>query len=66
MSDVTINFRDGTKKTHKDNGRPGGSYTVRATFEGSFVVVTDCYGNRTAYPMDLVASVDVPTNESRW
>jgi len=40
---------DGTVREFKHLGRPGGSYTVRLTFEGEFAIVTDEWGDRNGY-----------------
>jgi len=63
MSEVTIEFRDGTVKHFPEQERPGGSWTNSVSYEGNFVVFRDVWGTTTAYPMDLVAKV---TAESGW
>ena len=57
MSDIKIKFRDGTEREFKHEGRPGGSYTKSLSYEGAFVVVTDEYYKRTAFPAELIAEV---------
>jgi len=55
---ITITLRDNTKHTFKHRGRPGGSYTINLSFEGSFAIVTDEYGKRTAFPESLIANIE--------
>lgn len=57
MSDILIKFRDGTERAFKHEGRAGGSYTKRVTYEPGVIVVTDEWHKRTAFPLDLVAEV---------
>lgn len=47
---VTIEFKDGTKRDFLHEGRPGGSYTKHVHYEGAFVIVEDEYGTREAFP----------------
>lgn len=44
---VTVTMKDGTKREFPDGGSRGASYRV----EGAMVVVTDKYGNESAYPV---------------
>lgn len=62
MSDrITFTMTDGTVREFKHKGRPGGSYTVRLTFEEGFAVVTDEWGNRTIFPSHLILNIeDIP------
>ena len=65
MSSITIKFRDGTTREFPHEGRAGGSYTKRVTFEGVFVVITDEYGTRTALPAaDIAEVIDRPERGS--
>lgn len=64
MSNITFTMKDGSKREFKHEGRPGGSYTKRLTFEGAFAVVTDEYYNRTAIPSaDIKEISEAP---ERW
>lgn len=54
---ITFKMVDGTTREFKHQGRPGGSYTIRLTFEGEFAVVTNEWGDRTAIPGCLIAEV---------
>jgi hypothetical protein len=66
MSDVTIHFRDGTKKELKEGSRSGGSWTQSVRYEGSAVVIIDVWGNTTAFPLDLVARIETRETRSGW
>ena len=66
MKNITIVMRDGTKKEHKHTGRAGGSYSKSVRYELGFVVVTDEYGNETAYPTEDIAEVKVENLRSGW
>ena len=57
MADITIKFKDGTERNFKHEGRPGGSYTKRLTYEGAFAVVTDEYGKRFSFPADSIMEI---------
>lgn len=64
MANITIKFKDGTTREFKHKGRPGGSFTKRLTYEGSFVVVEDEWYTRTAFPAnDIVEVIEEP---ERW
>ena len=66
MATVTIKFRDGTERTMEDRGRPGGSYSQKVSYEGGFVVVTDVWGAKTAFPAELVAEVRTEATDRGW
>lgn len=57
MASIEIKFKDGTVRKFPHEGRSGGSYTKAVRFEGAFVVVTDEYSRRTAFPAADVAEV---------
>ena len=57
MSNITIKFKDGTTREFKHEGRPGGSYTKHVKFESGFVIVTDEWDKRTAFPAEDVKEV---------
>lgn len=57
MTSVKIKFKDGTVRDFQHRGRSGGSYTVRVAYEGAFVVITDEWGKRTAFPANDIAEV---------
>lgn len=50
MQSITVFFRDGSKEEFPHRGRSGGSYTKTIRYEGEFVIITDEYGNDTAFP----------------
>lgn len=47
---ITIEFNDGEKREWRHQGRAGGSYTIRLSFEGEFAIVTDEWGKREIFP----------------
>jgi hypothetical protein len=57
MASIEIKMKDGTVRNFPHEGRAGGSYTKKATYEGAFVVITDEWGTRTAIPAADVAEV---------
>lgn len=64
MSSITIKMKDGSVRNFPHEGRPGGSYSKRLTYEGAFAIVTDEYGKRTSIPAhDIAEIVESPT---RW
>ena len=56
-SRITIKLKDGTTREFVERGRAGGSWTIRVTFEGAFVIVTDEWDTRTVFPAADVAEV---------
>lgn len=57
MSSITIKFKDGSVREFKHEGRAGGSYTKRVTYEGAFIVIEDEYYKRTSFPAQDIAEV---------
>jgi hypothetical protein len=55
---IKLTFRSGTVKEFKHEGRPGGSYSKKIRYEGSFVVITDEYDRTWAYPVTDIALVE--------
>lgn len=55
---ITVTFRDGTKREFFERGRCGGSYTISVKYDNGFVVIKDEWGSTTAFPAELVSSVD--------
>lgn len=64
MASITIKMKDGTKREFPHEGRPGGSYTKKVTYEGAMVVIEDEYYKRIAIPVADVAEVIETPN--RW
>ena len=62
---ITFKMLDGTTREFKHCGRPGGSYTIRLSFEGEFAIVTDEWGDRTAIPGNLISEVK-EVQDRRW
>jgi len=54
---IIFTMVDGTTREFVHRGRPGGSYTIRLSFEGEFAIVTDEWGDRTAIPGARIAEV---------
>lgn len=50
VSSITVKMKDGTTREFPHQGRAGGSYTKRLSFEPGFVVITDEYYQRTCIP----------------
>jgi len=61
MSSITIKLKNGTVRQFPHEGRAGGSWTKTVKFEGAFVIVTDEWGTRTAFPAaDIAEVIDTP------
>ena len=61
MSNIEVTMKNGAKQVYLHQGRAGGSYTKRLTFEGAFAVITDEYGVRTCIPANDIAEIkDTP------
>lgn len=52
MKRIVIEFKDGTKKEFLPRGRAGGSYSMRVSYQGEFVV-----DGTEAFPAHLVKAV---------
>lgn len=61
MASIEIKMKDGTVKKFPHEGRVGGSYTKRLSFEGSFAIVTDEHYRRTIIPVaDILEIIETP------
>lgn len=58
MANIVIRLKNGERRHFNHEGRAGGSYTKSVTYEGGFVVVTDEWGKRTAFPAGDVEEVE--------
>ena len=52
-------MKDGTVRQFEHRGRPGGSYTVRLSYEPGFAVITDEYYTQVAIPAVDIAEIEV-------
>lgn len=59
VSDITVYFRDGSVQTFPHQGRPGGSYTKRVRYEGSFAIIRDEWDNETTIPADRIDHIKI-------
>ena len=66
MSNIYIEFKDGTKKEFLHEGRAGGSYTKEIKFEGGFVIITDEWYHRFVYPAQDIKEVKTKPNRGDW
>ena len=64
MLNITIMLKDGTEKKFRHVGRSGGSYTISIRYEGSFAIVTDEWGNTTAYPAQDIQEIKTEADHS--
>jgi hypothetical protein len=65
MASITVKMKDGTERKFPHEGRAGGSWTKKVTYEGAFVVIEDEWQQRTAIPASEVAEV-VETPNRSW
>ena len=65
MSNVKITMKDGTIHDFRHEGRAGGSYTKTVKYEGGFVIVTDEWDKKTAFPSDQVSQVNEEPQRGR-
>ena len=63
---ITVFLTNEDTKTFKEQGRAGGSYTIRAEFTEGWVVIVDEYEHRTAFPSHTVKRVEVREHPPRW
>jgi hypothetical protein len=64
MREINITMKDGTKKTFKEIGRAGGSWTISLQYLGVFAVVTDEWGNQTSIPASDIAEIKTEVGRS--
>lgn len=64
MSDITIEYMDGSQEVFPETSRPGGSYCTSGRAEMGWYIVKDAYGKETFIPADRIKSVK--TNPGRW
>jgi hypothetical protein len=55
--DATILFKDGKKREFVHKSRPGGSYNISVEYKGGFVIVTDEWSNKVAFPAQDISEV---------
>ena len=65
MKSITITFKDGTKREFREQGRPGGSWTIGIVFKEGWCIVSDEWENKTAFPSDSIKEVETQT-PTRW
>ena len=64
MDRIVIKFRDGRHDLTFDRGAYSEG-SVNLKYEPGFVVVTNRYGRKTAYPTDLIAEIQVDDGNRR-
>lgn len=57
MAYIKITFKDGAVKEFNQQGCSGGSWTNTVEYQPGWVVVTDLYKAKYAYPIDIVQEV---------
>ncbi len=65
MPSIVIRMKDGTVRNFPHEGRAGGSYTKRLTYEGAFAVIKDEWDKRTVIPAADIAEIQ-ETPERSW
>lgn len=58
-------MKDGSIQRFEDRGAPGGSYCNEIDYKGSFVVITNPHGVKTAIPSEDIARVVQETTRYR-
>jgi hypothetical protein len=66
MMNITLVMKDGRKIEHKHTGRAGGSYSKSIRYEGSFAIVSDEWGNDTAYPASDIQEIKTENLSRGW
>lgn len=62
---ILITMKDGTIHKFEHQGRAGGSYRKKLTFEAAFAIVTDEWGKRIAFPAADIAKIEDSMNVDR-
>lgn len=64
MDRIEVHLKSGQVIDYRERGRPGGSYTIRAKYEGAFLVIVDEWGKEEAFPAaDIEKVIQHP---GRW
>jgi hypothetical protein len=66
MPNIKITMKDGTVRDFPHEGRAGGGYTKTVKYQGGFVIVTDEWDAKTAFPATDVAEVKETPERGRW
>ena len=66
MADVTITFKDGSKREFPDHGAPGGSYEQTVDYKGAFLVIKHAAGGQTLIPASDISEVYVASDLRSW
>lgn len=62
MSSISVKMKDGTVRRFQHEGRDGGGYTKRLTYEGVFAVIEDEWGVKISIPAaDIAEITEIPT-----
>jgi hypothetical protein len=64
VSDIVVTMKDGTVRKFMHEGRPGGSYTKRLSFESGVAIITDEYYRQTCIPVNDIAEIDCKPERS--
>lgn len=64
MANITVKMKDGTVREFMHEGRAGGSYTKRLSYEGAFAIITDEWHTKTAIPAADIA--EITERPERW
>lgn len=64
MSEITVEYVDGTVDVFPETSRTGGSYCTSGKAELHWYTVTDAYGKQTIIPADRIKKIT--TNPGRW
>jgi hypothetical protein len=66
MANITIKFKDGAVRKFPHKGRCGGSYTKSVRYKEGFAIVTDEYGEETAFPSSDISEVVSEPHSGTW
>ncbi|KPL28080.1 MAG: hypothetical protein AMJ72_05410 [Acidithiobacillales bacterium SM1_46] len=64
MSDIVVTMKDGTVRKFMHEGRPGGSYTKRLSFEGGVAIITDEWYKKTCIPVEDIKEIECTPERS--
>ena len=64
MRQIIVTMKDGTIRDFQEQGRCGGSYTLRLKTVGAFAVVVDEWDHETWIPSDDIALITTDPGRS--
>lgn len=66
MSDIIVEYTDGTKENFPETSRAGGSWCTSIKYTNGFAIIRDAYDKETAIPCERIKKVIETPSRGRW